>query len=260
MAPRREIHGAEKRCDLAKDLLAKGEDVAAESEAKKAIALDPRNEEAAIILGLVYLYRANQNERLVEIDDCLEGSLADDLRERAADNMRNARKQFVRATELAPDFGEAWQNRAVVSMYFRDWDRAIQEGQQALSCSARLESEPLARANLGWAYHQKQDYSRAASELLQSVQRSPFFCLGSYRLAVVLYEKDEYQAAIDRLSPFMSDPRRCPLQEAFYTAGRASLRLHDSERARQTFATCVGMAPKSCQARRCDQALREIGS
>jgi Tfp pilus assembly protein PilF len=257
-ASQRQVDKSRNSLDLASDLLARGQDAAAENEAKKSIGYDPRNEEAHNLLGLIALVRAERNVRLIEIDDCLEGALADQLRAEASDLMRSAGEHFTRATELAPNYGEAWHNRAAVALYFEEWDRAIDLEQQALAQLVRLVSEPLARANLGWAFFHKGDHVRATSELLQATQRVANFCLGGYRLARVLFERNDFAEAIKRLEPLLANPETCPVQEAQYLAGQSFLRLQDHEAAAAAFGTCVQIAPRSCQARTCTQALRGI--
>src|SRR5262245_28974805 len=166
----RDVTRAENRLDLAKDLLSKGEVVGAEAEAKKALGYDPKSDQAENLLGLVYLVRAHDNEQLIDKNDCLSPADAAVLRAQSDEHMRAAESHFQRAAELAPDYGEAWENRAVVAMYFHDWDKSIDMAKKALANLERLESVPLAHANLGWAYYQKQDYVLAVSELLQANQ------------------------------------------------------------------------------------------
>src|SRR3990172_8038121 len=185
----RETEKSQKRVDLAKDLLAQGQDAAAESEGKKAVAFDARNEEAHQILGKIFIVRANRNVGLIEREGCLEGTVADGLRAEANADMRRADEYLARAVELAPDLGEAWMDRSVIAIYFQDWDKAIEYGQKALAGLAKLQNEALARANLGWAHFQRGDLARAAQELLQATQREHSFCLGNYRLGEVLFQQ-----------------------------------------------------------------------
>ncbi|MBI4510040.1 MAG: tetratricopeptide repeat protein [Deltaproteobacteria bacterium] len=254
----REVQKSKKRVDLAKDLLSHEQDAAAETELKKAIAYDPRNEEAINLLGLVYVFRAHRNVLLVEYEDCLQGSVADGLRTEAEEQMRTAERYFSEATKLAPDFGEAWQNRAAVAVFFHDWDKAIAHAKRALGQLARLNRESMARANLGWAYFHKQEHARAAAELLQATQRDPGFCLGNYRMAALHFELKELDQAASRVAPLIDDPKKCPVQEARYLAGQVYIRLHDSAAAERALRSCVEMAPKSCQAKRCARTLQEI--
>lgn len=255
----RDIVRAQNRLDIAKDLLSRGELVGAEAETKKALAYDPKNEEAENILGLINVVRAHQSEQLVEKADCLSESDATALRSQSDESMRVAGEHFYRATENAADYGEAWANRSVVAMYFHDWDGAIELGKTALSRQERLESAPLAHANLGWAYYQKQDYMHAVTELLQANQGGAYFCLGKYRLASVYFARKEFDKTAEALAPIFADVKLCPpLQEAQYLGGQAFLRLRDRDAATRAFNACVDMAPKSCQARECKKALAEV--
>jgi Tfp pilus assembly protein PilF len=256
----REPDKSNKRLDLGKDLLAQGRDAAAETEFKKAIAYDPENEEAHMALGLVFLLRAHRNVRLLEKDDCLQGTVAQGLRDEANQQMRQADEHFARATDLAPDYGEAWQNRAQVAAYFLDWDGVAGFAQKALGNLARLQKEELSLQWLGRAHYEKRQYPQAATALLQALQRNQSFCLGAYRLAEVLFETHDYEAAMDRLSPFLENAEACPLQEAYFLAGQTSLRLHDPGAARRYFDGCVQSfsEQKSCVARQCLAARGKI--
>lgn len=252
------------RVDLAKDLLSKGQDVAAETELKKALALDPKNEEAHLVYGVLYVTRAARDTDLVEHQNCLAGAEEDTLRKQIDEAMKNADRHFARATELAPDYGEAWMNRAVVDMHFGDWDKAVDHLNQALANAARLSSEALARTNLGWAEFQKKDYAHATTELLQATQLVPNFCLAHYRLAAVFFDRERYDEALTELAPFSPQGDKAtacaPVLEAYYLGGQVSLRTHDIEGAVPWFQRCIEAAPRSCMAKQCKMALEELGS
>jgi Tfp pilus assembly protein PilF len=266
----RDLQRSQTHVDLAKDLLGKGQDTAAESELKKAIVFDGQNEEAYLVFGLVYLLRAAHTENLVERENCLGGAEADGLRKDSDEFMRTAAQHFEHATKLAPDYGEAWMDRAVVAMHFRDWDRAVEFCKRALENAARLQSEALARTNLGWSLHQKKDSARATTELLQAVQLTPNLCLAHFRLARVFFDRDRFEEAAAELSPFQpqasdgaeaAKPAACaPVLEALYLGGQASLRNHDIQAAVPWFQQCIEAAPRSCVARQCETALSELGA
>jgi Tfp pilus assembly protein PilF len=267
----RDMQRSQTHVDLAKDLLGKGQDTAAESELKKAVVFDGQNEEAFLVLGLVYLLRAAHTENLVERENCLDGAEAAGLRKDSDEFMRTAAKHFEHATRLAPDYGEAWMDRAVVSMHFRDWDLAVDFCRRALENAARLQSEALARTNLGWALHQKKDTARATTELLQAMQLTPNLCLAHFRLARVFFDRDRFEEAAAELQPFqptsVSDagepgkPAACaPVLEALYLGGQASLRSHDISAAVPWFQQCIEAAPRSCVAKQCESALSELGA
>ena len=254
----RETQKAQKRLDLARDLLARGQDTAAETELKKSLALDPDNAETHLTMGLVHLVRADKNVRLIEIDDCLGGQVAEGLRTEASDQMRLAASEFEIATTLAPDYGEAWQNRGVVAAYFEEWPKAVEHYKAALGNLARLTSEELALANLGWAHYKLKDYPHASSALLQATQRDAAFCLGTYRLAEVMYASQQYDDALARLEPLVADKVLCPVQQAHYLVGQLRLRKHETDLASESFEQCVALAPRSCVARQCKDARAEL--
>ena len=269
----RDVRRSQTHIDLAKDLLGKGQDTAAESELKKAITFDGENEEAFLLYGLVYLIRAAHTENLIERENCLGGAEADTLRHDSDVAMRTAARHFEHATALAPDYGEAWMNRAVVAMHFGDWDRAIDYCRKSLENAARLQSEALARTNLGWALHHKKDTARATTELLQAVQLTPNLCLAHFRLARVLYDRDRFEEASAELAPFAptlpdeggagtgaAQAACAPVLEALYLGGQASLRNHDIQAAVPWFQQCIEAAPRSCVAKQCETALSELGA
>lgn len=257
----RDVQKAQTRNDLAKDLLSKGQLSAAETEVKKALAFDGRNEESYLVWGLIELRRAGDTLYLVERADCLDGADEEALRGEADAAMRRAEKHFARSTELAPDYGEAWQNRAAVALHFQDWDKAIELADKALANLARLNSEVAARINLGRAYLKKGEPVRAATALLQATSGPSYVCLGSYWLAEVYYARKEFEDALEKLRPVLDDPRYCNpgIQEAQYLGGQVLLRLHDPDSASRAFNQCIAMSPKSCQAHECEKALRAIG-
>jgi type IV pilus assembly protein PilF len=255
----RDVTRSQNRLDIARDLLSKGEAVGAESEAKRSLKHDPQNEEAENILGLTFVVRAHQNIQLIEKSECLSEEDAAGLRGEADAQMRAAEEHFSRAVELAPSYGEAWANRAVVAMYFHDWDRAIEHAKKALANPERLESTPLAHANLGWSHYQKQDYAQAVTELLQANQGARYFCLGKFRLASVYFARKEFERVAETLQPMFDNSKLCPpIQEAQWVGGQAFVRLRDRDAAAKAFGACIEMAPKSCQARDCRKALAEV--
>jgi len=256
---------AQTRVDLAKDLLVKGQDQQAESELKKAIAFDPRNEEAQLVYGLVYVTRAARDVDLMERKNCLDGSERDTLKAQVDESMHAAGEHFKRATELAPDYGEAWMNRGVVAMHFGDWDQATKYLRESLAQAARLTSEALARANLGWALYKQEDFPHATTELLQATQLVPNLCLARYRLAQVYFDRERFEAALEELAVFApgegETPPLCqPVLEALNLGGQASLRLNDIEGAIPWFQRCIEAAKDSCIAQHCSKMLDELGA
>jgi Tfp pilus assembly protein PilF len=266
--PTRDIKRAEATLDLAKDLLKQHQLDDAEIQAKKALAFDPQDEDAENVLGLIYGVRSQDSIGLVEQQDCLEGDSARTIRAEADDAMRTADKHFKRAVELAPDFGEAMQDRAQVAFYFHDWDQAIDLEKHALEHTERMlpTTGPLARANLGWAYFQKGDFPHAIAELLQATTGQPgYFCLGKFRLASVQFAQSDFDKTLSTLGPWVApftgtdEKKVCPpLQDVMYLAGEAYMRTNDKDNAKKMLDACVEQNPKSCQARECDKVRKAL--
>ncbi|MSP15519.1 MAG: tetratricopeptide repeat protein [Myxococcales bacterium] len=258
------------RVDLARDLLAKGDDLSAEVEVQRALALDAENEEAWNLWGLIYVVRAGRNANTAEVEQCLEETPEGDSFGATNDElMRKADEKLARATTLAPDYGDAWGNRAGVALHFRDWEAAGQLAFRALENLARLpvQGERLARANLGWASYQQGEVTKATTALLQALQGDPRFCLAAYRLAEVYFDQQQFDSAKRRLELFRpalpEEPLRdqgCPnVLEALYLDAQTAHRLGDLVGARASLGRCVVAAPRSCIARKCKNHLAQLG-
>jgi Tfp pilus assembly protein PilF len=260
--PTRDIKRASAQLELAKDLLSKHQLGDAETEAKKALAYDPEDEDAETVLGLIYGVRSRDSVGIVEQQDCLEGEAARTIRAEADEAMRSADKHFKRALDLAPNYGEAMQDRAEVAFYFHDWDQAITLEKSALEHTDRMlpTTGPLARANLGRAYLQKGDLPHALAELLQATSEPSYFCFGKFWLASVQYAENDYDKAIATLDPWIIEKKvSCPVfQDVLYLAGEAYMRTNDKDSAKKMLDACVEQNPKSCQARECDKVRKAL--
>lgn len=246
--------------DLAIELAQKGDFTGAEREVVKAEQLDPRNERAWNVHGLVHLGNAAITTYNIEIAVCAAGAEADELRRRVDEEMRAAEGKLRRATDLAPDYGEAWKNRGAVAIHFGAWDDAIAFEKKALAHAVRFESpesEPIARANLSWAYHNKGEYVQATTELVETMQRSPGFCLGAYRLAAAYFKQERWDEAAEYAAKFAEGgicATQAPL-EALQLGGQLQTKLGNPEDAAVWWKRCVEAAPQSCMAKKCGTAL-----
>src|SRR5690349_11815960 len=99
------------RLDLAKDFLRKHDLEAAENECNKAIAFNKANAEAYVVRGLVSMVRAIDTQRTMEIDNCLTGVDRDATAKDLDTFLEKADQDFARATQITPDYGEAWADR-----------------------------------------------------------------------------------------------------------------------------------------------------
>ncbi|HET6613988.1 MAG TPA: tetratricopeptide repeat protein [Kofleriaceae bacterium] len=239
------------RLALARDYLARGNFGAAAREARRALEYDDENERAHNMLGLVSLLEALRDYRLIEIDGCLTGDAADELRAELDQYLLTADEYFARAVAIAPDYGEAWQNRGTTALQLGRLPEAIRYFTEALKFPARLENVALTRANLGWAYFRADDVPRAAKELLQAAQFQPGMCLAGYRLGRVYFARKQWEKALAKFREVIDNKTACPIQEAHLYLMKTYLELGQKSGLEPLRNTCVALAPQSCVAAAC---------
>jgi len=239
-----------KRLDIAKDALSRGDLDTADAEANKALAFQQTNEEAYNVRGLVHVVRAAAKQRLLEVEDCLTGVDAEAMRVDLDAELAAADKDFAKASQLAPDFGEAWANRGVVANLQDEPGKAIEYLTTALDHPSRLVDAALTRAHLGWAQFAKGDHVQAAKELLQSLQFHPGMCVATYRLGRVYFAREEWEKAAEQFQG-VTDQAPCGSQEASLYLMKARIAQGLLEEARAARDACIQMAPRSCIAAQC---------
>jgi tetratricopeptide (TPR) repeat protein len=238
------------RLDLCKDLLAKRQLEMAKNECDKALALDPKNDEAYVARGLVALLHAADTERTLEIDQCLTGVDAEATHQDLDKQLKDADADFAHATDIHPDYGEAWANRGVVHNLLADYQTAADELETALSNPMRLSQPGLTRANRGWALFHEKNYVDAARELRQALQFQPKMCVANYRLGRVYFAREEWDKAADLFQTVSDDPS-CGSQEASLYLMKTRLAQGLVDDARSARDACLRMSPKSCVAASC---------
>ncbi|HTJ40905.1 MAG TPA: tetratricopeptide repeat protein [Kofleriaceae bacterium] len=241
------------RLAIAKDFLGKGQFEAAESESDKAIAYLSTNEEAYNVRGLSKFLRAVQANQLLEVDDCVTGIDSEVLRKKFEDFLAAADKDFAKAAELAPDYGEAWANRGIVATLDGDNAAAVGFLTHALENPARLIDIGIVRSNLGWAYFKKGEMVQAAAELLSATQYHPHLCVPTYRLGRVYFERKEWEKAAEQFQD-VSDQPACHSQEARLYLMKTRIQQGLMDEARAARDACLALSPKSCVAAQCRAA------
>jgi Tfp pilus assembly protein PilF len=238
------------RLDLAKDFLRKHELEAAETESNRAIALNPANDEAYLIRGLVYMVRAIDAMRILEVESCLTGLDAEAMQRDLDMSLRKADSSFEEATKVNPEFGEGWANRGVVHNLLEEYEQAASYFQKALENPMRLESPSLTRAHLGWTFYHQNKLVEAAKELRQAVQFQPNMCVATYRLARVYFARDEWEKAAELFQTASDDPS-CGSQEASLYLMKTRMQQGLVDDARRARDACLKMSPRSCIASKC---------
>lgn len=247
------------RLELAKGLLRKGQLVDAEAEAQKALALDADNEQVHYMLGLIDLVHAHAAHRMIEIESCLTGIDAEvQLAEEQA-RLRAAEAHLARATELAPDFGEAWVNRGIAATLLDGHGTAIAHLERALEHPDKLENVAFARAALGWAHFLREDMVAATRALLEALRLQPRMCVATYRLGRVYFARKEWEKALEKFQDVVDQPR-CPIQDAHLYLMKSHVELGSVEALPELGRVCAALAPESCIAAQCLDLAGAAGS
>jgi Tfp pilus assembly protein PilF len=260
--PHRDDRAAAKsatRLDLAKDFLRKHQLEAADTECNRALALNPANDEAYNVRGLVALVRALDTLRISEIDTCLTGIDAEVTERDLEGFLHRADGDFAAAAKLAPDYGEALSNRGVVRNLLEDYGQAAEYLEQALANPARLDSPGLTRSHLGWALFHEAKYVDAANELRQAVQFQPNMCVATYRLARVYFAREEWEKAAE-LFQITSDDPTCGSQEASLYLMKTRMQQGLVDDARHARDACLHVSPRSCIASQCRAEGGKLGT
>jgi Tfp pilus assembly protein PilF len=238
------------RLDLAKDFLRKHQLEAAETECNRALVLNPRNDEAFLVRGLVSLLHALDDQRTAEIESCLTGLDAEAMQKEQQQALEKADKDFAKALAVTPDYGEAWSDRGTVHSLLGDFKTAEAEYRHALENPVRLDSPGLSRADLGWALFHQQNYVDAAQELRQALQFQPKMCVATYRLARVYFAREEWEKAAELFQTASDDPS-CGSQEASLYLMKTRMQQGLVDDARRARDACLRISPKSCVAQQC---------
>jgi Tfp pilus assembly protein PilF len=93
--------------------------------------------------------------------------------------------------------------------------------------------------------------------LRQALFQQPEFCLARFRLGKVYFSKKDYRRASQELKKAV-EQEKCPIQDAFQLLGTMYLRLGQAESARESFARCVELNPRSCVAGECRRYAKSM--
>ncbi|HEY5921060.1 MAG TPA: tetratricopeptide repeat protein [Kofleriaceae bacterium] len=246
-------HSAEKsskRLDIAKDFLRKNELEAAEAECNKALAYNPSNDEAYVVRGLVFMIRAYEAKRSMEIDSCLTGLDAEATDRDLQTFLSKADVDFEHAALVTPDYGEAWANRGVVHNLQTDFSSAADYLGKALENPMRLMNPSLTRAHLGWSLFNQDKLVDAAKELRTAIQFHPKMCVATYRLGRVYFVRKEWEKAAELFQTASEDPS-CGSQEASYYLMKTRIQQGLVSEAKSARQACLKISPSSCIATKC---------
>ena len=248
---------ADKHYDVAVGSFHNGMFEDAKIQLDKALGTDPEHADSYYLRGVLLLNEGKTIVDAIEIEQCLTDDASDQQRVRAEGLHTDAAAAFEQAAnhynEGAAGRGRAFNSMSVVSLYFHDAERAIEQAKHALE-EQFYTDRYSALSNLGWAYYQQGDLVSATAQLRQAVMINPDYCVGHYRLAVVYLESGLAEQALEQANAVM-ESERCPIQDAYRVAGASHLRLGHDDEARGAFRSCVDLAPRSCLAAECGRLL-----
>ncbi len=228
---------AQKEYELAVGLLGEQNIAASFEHLFKSVELDPKNPEAHLLLGNLYLLR---------------GDLA-----KAEGHLRTSRKLAENNETYGPPFiAEVDNSLGVVLVHMKRYDDAIVTLREA--ASNILNRNPhLAWGNLGWAFYEKGEYPRALEALSQAVRHQEKFCLGYYRLGQTYLAVRDYERAENALTRCVEVPEEAcrNLQGAFHLRGEARAQLGLRQDAISDFERCVEISSESDAGRACQGYL-----
>jgi tetratricopeptide (TPR) repeat protein len=245
---------SETRLKLCEDFLRNRQLEAAAKECQRSLAHHPGNERAHNTLGLIAILRALALQKVLEVDDCLTGVDAEGLRKELDGHLFAADEHFDAAVKAAADYGEAQHNRGTVALLLDDPNAAVRHFEEALANSPRLESVPVTRAGLGWAFFLQGKHPQAAAELRKAVSFQPGLCLAEYRLARVYFARKEWENALQQLEAVVAQAELCPIQEAHLYLMKTYSELGLYANLARVLESCLAIAPRSCVAAQCRSA------
>jgi tetratricopeptide (TPR) repeat protein len=176
----------------------------AEAEFRQASALDDKNIEARVKIGLVQGLRGATDEALVTY---LDGSkiapreiafylLAGGIYENKRD-WEHAKQQYQKVLEIQPDNPLASNNLAYVMLQQGgNLDVAFSMAQTARQ---KLPDNPNAADTLGWAFYHKQVYTSAINLFKEAVKKDPDNALFNYHLGLAYAKSGQAALAKQQL-------------------------------------------------------------
>ncbi len=224
--------------DLATDLWTRQrEPRQALEHALRAAELDRDNADAAHLVSLIYLDFC-QNSR---IGEC-----------RLSDAEHYARRAIRAQADLLP----AQNTLAVILVHQKRYDEAIAI-LKPITTNILYGTPEIAWGNLGWAYLEKGDLTRAISALNRAVAAEPLFCVGNYRLGCAYHRAGQLASARDSLDRALETPAPgcAALQDAYFERAQVHLELGEREQARADYDRCISLDRRSRTGERCSTLL-----
>jgi len=232
-----------KQYELAVGLQQEGNRPGAFKTLYKALDYDPYNARAHLLLA--HLFLLNRDEDVKRYDREAEQHFSKVLEIQAGENA-NTQDSLV---------SQANNGLGVLHIHQGRYAEAVRELDRAVSDLFNRDAY-MAWGNLGWAYLEMHDYTKAVEALIRSVKLRRDFCVGHYRLGRALFAMHDFAKAEQSFtSALEADPRCENFQDAWQARGETRMSLGNREDARADFERCVELQPKSESGKACSRYL-----
>lgn len=246
---------------LGQDYLKRKNPQAATQELLKALELDPKNQEAHQLIGVLFFMEGVHSMNFIDRRQCLKGSAATEQRAVANEKFRAAEKHFKETVAIAKQEGkvdsEALNYLANIAIHFKRYKKAVAYTTRAID-NIMYANRHMALGVRGWAHAFAGEYRDAARDLRQALFHQERFCVGRYRLAKVYYEQKQYDKAIEELVRVVDD-KSCAFQDPHHLLGLAYTKTRQPEKAKFHFDRCVASNPRSCLSEECRRYAKLVG-
>jgi tetratricopeptide (TPR) repeat protein len=158
-------------------------------QAKLALGRDERYVPAMVVLAKAYYYQRKYElaTSIIDIAKSIDGNNAECYNllgfiALTRDDRISATAAFKKATELNPQYGNAWDNLAAQYLYAKNYEGALDAAQKATQL---LPTFPKAWNNLGSAHRGKQQYQEAESAYKRATQLDPSYADAYFNLGIL---------------------------------------------------------------------------
>jgi len=233
-----DVERSRREFDLAATLRQEGSVPAAIERLRRALALDPENAEAELLMGYIQMERHNTAS--------------------AEEHLHRGVDLLVAAGREGATLAEA---RNIWGLSLVTLDRC-DEAAEPLRASAmdELNRAPhLAWGNLGLAQMCLHDDAGALESLSNAVRAQPRFCVGFYRMAQIYFGQEEFEQADRALTQSLEADPSCAeqYQEAYALRGEVRARLGQRDDAISDLERCVELGARTPSGEACQHFLED---
>ena len=192
-------------------------------------------------------------EALYPDDAFLQNDLG--LTYKAKKRLDLAAKHFKKALEIKPDYAPAKNNLGTVYLDKKEWDTAIKYFKE-VSENMLYATPHIALANLGWAYHNKKEFTLSETYYLKALDLDPKFINAQRGLGLTYIAMGRSNEAKEILEKAVKDyPKFVPLYDDL---AKVYVISHDYEKALDAYHKVIELDPGSAMAMEAEKEAHKI--